>query len=71
MMHLHICTLAHSKESPSGAARTGHAAANRASVRRMALSLAVPWARRRKYGIKDAMMYADQSREARLEMLTA
>lgn len=52
-------------------ARTGHAAANRASVRRMALSLAVPWARRRKYGIKDAMMYANQSREARLEMLTA
>ena len=71
MMHLHICTLAHSKESPAGAARTGHAAANRASVRRMALSLAVPWARRRKYGIKDAMMYANQSREARLEMLTA
>ena len=52
-------------------ARTGHAAANRASLRRMALSLAVPWARRRKCGIRDARMYAALSKEARLEMLTA
>lgn len=51
-------------------ARTKHAAANRASVRRMALSLASPWARRRKCGIKDAMMFASQSKEARLEMLS-
>lgn len=52
-------------------ARTRHAAANRASVRRMALSLTVPWARRRKCGIRDARMYAALSKEARLEMLTA
>ncbi len=52
-------------------ARTGHAAANRAAVRRMALSLAVPWARRHKCGIRDARMFAALSREARLEMLTA
>ena len=52
-------------------ARTGHAAANRASIRRMALSLTVPWARRRKCGIRDARMYAALSKEARLEMLTA
>lgn len=52
-------------------ARTGHAAANRASVRRMALSLASPWARRHKCGIKDAMMFACFSEKARLEMLTA
>ena len=51
-------------------ARTGHAAANRASVRRMALSLAVRWARRRKCGIRDARMFASLSKEARLEMLT-
>ena len=52
-------------------ARTRHAAANRASIRRMALSLTVPWARRRKCGIRDARMYAALSKEARLEMLTA
>ena len=52
-------------------ARTRHAAANRASVRRMALSLTVPWARRRKCGIRDARMYAALSKESRLEMLTA
>jgi hypothetical protein len=37
----------------------------------MALSLTVPWARRRKCGIRDARMYAALSKEARLEMLTA
>lgn len=52
-------------------ARTRHAAANRATVRRMALSLSVPWARRRKCGIKDARMFAALSKEARLQMLTA
>ena len=52
-------------------ARTRHAAANRASIRRRALSLTVPWARRRKCGIRDARMYAALSKEARLEMLTA
>ena len=51
-------------------ARTRHAAANRATVRRMAYSLASTWARRHKCGIKDAMMFASQSREARLEMLS-
>jgi predicted transposase YbfD/YdcC len=50
-------------------ARTGHAAANRASVRRMAASLTIPWARRRKFTVKEAMMFANQSKEARLEML--
>ncbi len=51
-------------------ARTGHAAANRASVRRMAVSMTVPWARRHKCTVKEAMMFANQSREARLEMLS-
>lgn len=51
-------------------ARTKHAAANRAAVRRIAASLTIPWARRRKFTIKEAMMFANQSREARLEMLT-
>ena len=52
-------------------ARTKHAAANRATVRRMALSLTLPWAMRNKCGIKDAMMSACFSEKARLEMLTA
>ena len=52
-------------------ARTKHAAANRATVRRMALSLTLPWAMRNKCGIKDAMMSACFSKKARLEMLTA
>ena len=52
-------------------ARTGHAAANRATVRRMSASLTIPWARRRKFTIKEAMMFANQSKEARLEMLMA
>ena len=51
-------------------ARTKHAAANRASVRRMAASLAIPWARRHKCTVKESMMSANQSREARLEMLS-
>ena len=52
-------------------ARTKYAAANRATVRRMALSLTLPWAVRNKCGIKDAMMSACFSEKARLEMLTA
>ena len=52
-------------------ARTKHAAANRATVRRMALSLESTWARRHKCGIKEAKMFAALSKEARLEMLTA
>ena len=52
-------------------ARTKHAPANRASVRRMAASLTIPWARRRGFTVKEAMMFANQSKEARLEMLTA
>lgn len=51
-------------------ARTKHAAANRATVRRTALSLTLPWAVRNKCGIKDAMMSACFSEKARLEMLT-
>ena len=51
-------------------ARTKHAAANRATVRRMAASLAIPWARRRGCSVKEAMMFANQSKEARLEMLS-
>ncbi len=52
-------------------ARTKYAAANRATVRRTALSLTLPWAVRNKCGIKDAMMSACFSEKARLEMLTA
>ena len=51
-------------------ARTRHAAANRATIRRMAVSLATPWARRHKCGIKDAVMAANQDKKARLEMLS-
>ena len=51
-------------------ARTKHAAANRASVRRMAASLTIPWARKHKCTVKEAMMFANQSKEARLEMLS-
>ena len=51
-------------------ARTKHAAANRASVRRMAASLTIPWARKHKCTVKEAMMFANQSTEARLEMLS-
>ena len=70
-----FCKLAHlhTRKSPKGdhcRARTGHAAANRASVRRMAVSMTVPWARRHKCTVKEAMMFANQSREARLEMLS-
>lgn len=50
--------------------RTKHAAANRATVRRTALSLTLPWAVRNKCGIKNAMMSACFSEKARLEMLT-
>ena len=60
---LHTCTFAHSKDSPAGAA-------NRASVRRMAASLTIPWARKHKCTVKEAMMFANQSKEARLEMLS-
>ena len=52
-------------------ARTKHAAANRASVRRMAASLTIPWARKHKCTVKEAMMFACLSEKARLEMLTA
>lgn len=52
-------------------ARTKHAATNRATIRRMAASLTIPWARRRGFSVKEAMMFANQSKEARLEMLTA
>ena len=52
-------------------ARTKHAAANRAAIRRMAYSLASKWARRHKCGIREAKMFAALSKEARLEMLTA
>lgn len=51
-------------------ARTKHAAANRATLRRMALSLTSRWAKKHKCGIKDSMIIASQSKEARLEMLT-
>ena len=51
-------------------ARTKHAAANRASVRRMAASLTIPWARKHKCTVKEAMLFANQSKEARLEMLS-
>ena len=46
------------------------AAANRASVRRMAASLTIPWARKHKCTVKEAMLFANQSKEARLEMLS-
>ena len=46
------------------------AAANRASVRRMAASLTIPWARKHKCTVKEAMLSANQSKEARLEMLS-
>lgn len=51
-------------------ARTKHAPANRATVRRMAASLTIPWARRHGCSVKEAMMCANQSTEARLEMLS-
>ena len=51
-------------------ARTKHAAANRATLRRMALSLTSRWAKHHGLGIKDSMIFASQSKEARLEMLT-
>lgn len=70
LAHLHICTFAR-KRSDYCRARTKHAAANRASVRRMALSLTLPWATRNKCGIRGAMMSACFSEKARLEMLTA
>ncbi len=60
---MHTFRLAHSKDSPAGAA-------NRTSVRRMAASLTIPWARKHKCTVKEAMMFANQSKEARLEMLS-
>ena len=70
-----VCKLAHlhTEKSPKGdycRARTKHAAANRAAVRRMAASLTIPWARKHKCTVKEAMMFANQSKEARLEMLS-
>ena len=50
-------------------ARTKHAAENRATVRRIALSVNNRWRRKRKCGSRDAMLAASQSLQARNEML--
>lgn len=51
-------------------ARRMHAAENRATVRRIALCAANRWRRRHKCGMRDAMLAASQSLEARDEMLS-
>lgn len=52
-------------------ARTKHSAENRATIRRIALSLINHWRKDKKCGIRDAMLTASQSPAARDEMMMA